>query len=68
MSKDYNISKNLDYQSLEKVKQNISSINEFYRGSKSGINEFYKLKKNRDRERELERDFIFEMEKNGCVK
>ncbi len=57
MGKDYNIYKNLDYQCLETVKRHIGSVNEFY-----------KLRKNRDRERELEREFVFEMEENGYVK
>ena len=56
MGKDYNIYKNLDYQCLETVKHHIGSVNEFY-----------KLRKNRDRERELEREFVFEMEENGYV-
>ena len=56
MGKDYNIYKNLDYQCLEMVKHHIGSVTEFY-----------KLRKNRDRERELEREFVFEMEENGYV-
>ena len=54
MGKDYNIYKNLDYECLEITKQHIGSVNEFY-----------KLRKNRNMERELEKEFVYEIEQTG---